>query len=274
MHWIDNRQKNPVFSCVYRHPKVKHAVFKESMGKMVDHLLQSYSDLVFLGDISSCPTKSPVISELCDTYGLHNLIDQPTCFKGTTPTVIDIILVTNRKKYSGVLNFNCPVSDFHNFIGAATRRFAPIRKPRHIFYRSYKNFDDTDFCKTVLSSPFHVGEIFDDVEDMAWFTSKLLSDIIDEYAPIKRKLVKQESVPYKNAQLRKAMYQRNMARNKFPKYGMQYWQENRRQRNLVYSLRKQSLWNIFPKDALKRIKLFGRPFHLLWQTSTLEMATT
>ena len=130
-------------------------------------------------------------------------------------------------------------------------------------YKSYKNFDDTDFCKTVLSSPFHVGEIFDDVEDMAWFTSKLLSDIIDEYAPMKRKLVKQESVPYMNAQLHKAMYQRNMARNKFRKYGKQYWQENGRQRNLVVSLRKQSLRKIFPKDALKRIKLFGTPFHLL-----------
>ena len=34
-----------------------------------------------------------------------------------------------------------------------------------------------------------------------------------------------------------------------------------------------ALENIFHKDALKRIKLLGRPFHLLWQTSTLEMAT-
>ena len=50
-----------------------------------------------------------------------------------------------------------------------------------------------------------------------------------------------------NAQLRKAMYQRNMARNLFRKYGKQYWHENRRQRNLVVYLRKQSLKNIFPK---------------------------
>ena len=175
-------------------------------------------------------------------------------FKGTTPTVIDIILVTNRKIYSGVLNCNCPVSDFHNFIGAATRRFAPIRKPCHIFYRSYKNFDDTDFCKTVLSSPFHVGEMFDDVEDMAWFTSNLLSDIIDEYVPIKRKLVKQESGPYMNAQLRKAMYQRNMACNKFRNNGKQYWQEIRRQRNQVIPLRKQSLRKYFSQRCTKKNK--------------------
>ena len=117
----------------------------------------------------------------------------------------------------------------------------------YCWFHPLKNFDDIDFCKTVLSSPFHVGETFDDLEDMSWFSSKLFIDIIDEYAPIKRKLVKQESVPYTNAQLRKAMYQRNMARNKFRKYGNQYWQENRRQRNLVVSPRKQFLKNIFPK---------------------------
>ena len=241
-----------VFSCVYKHPKVKHVVFKESICQMADHLLQSYSDLVFLGDMNSCPTKSPVISELCDIYGLHNLIDQPTCFKGTIPSLIDVILVTNRKKYSGVLNCNCCVSDVHNFIGAATRRFAPLRKPRHVFYRSYRNFNDADFCHAVSSAPFHVSDIFDDVEDMAWFTSSLISTIINEHAPMKRKYIRQESVPYMNARLRKAMYSRNMARTKFRKHGKQYWHENRRQRNLVVSLRKQSLRKYFSEKCVKK----------------------
>ena len=49
--------------CVYKHPKVKHMVFKESIWQMADLLLQSYTDLVFSGDMNSCPTKSPVISE-------------------------------------------------------------------------------------------------------------------------------------------------------------------------------------------------------------------
>ena len=121
-----------VFSCVYELPKVKHTVLKKSLEQIADYLLQSYTDLVFWGDMINCPTKSSVISKFWDIYGLHDLIDQPTCFKGTTPSLIDVILVTNRRKYSGVLNCNCHISDVHNFIGAA-RRFAPPRKPRHIF---------------------------------------------------------------------------------------------------------------------------------------------
>ena len=94
---------------------------------------------------------------------------------------------------------------------------------------------------------------------MAWFTRSLLSTIINEHAPMKRKLVKQWSVPYMNARLRKAMYRRNMARNKFSLYGKQYWHENRRQRNLVVSLRKQSLTKYFSEKCSKKDKKF-------WQT--------
>ena len=83
-------------------------------------------------------------------------------------------------------------------------------------------------------------------------------NVIDEHAPVKKKLIKQESVPYMNGCLRKAMYQRNMARNKFRKYGKQYWQENRRQRNLVASLRKKSLRNYFSQRCIKKDKTFWK----------------
>ena len=106
--------------------------------------------------------------------------------------------------------------------------------------------------------PFHVCEIFDDIEDMAWFTSSLLSTIINKHAPMKRKLIKQEPVNYMNASLRKATYRRNTARNKFRLYGKQYWHENRRQRNLVVSLRKQSLTKYFSEKCLKKDKSFWK----------------
>ena len=160
--------------------------------------------------------------------------------------------------YSGVLNCSCHISDLHNFIGAATRWYAPLRKQCHIFYRSYRNFDDAEFCSAVSSAPFHVCEIFDHIEDMAWFTSSLLSAIINEHAPMKRKLVKQESVPYLNAHLQKAMYRWNMARNKFHLYGKQYWHENRRQGNLVVSLGKQSLRKYFSEKCSKKDKKFWK----------------
>ena len=107
-----------------------------------------------------------------------------------------------------------------------------------------------------MSAPFHMSEIFDDVEDMAWFTSNLLSSIVNEHAPVKCKVVKKESVPYMNSRLRKAIYSRNMARNKFRKYGADYWEDYRKKRNEAVKIRKLSLGNYFSENCAKKDKKF------------------
>ena len=150
---------------------------------------------------------------------MKNIISEPTCHKAMEPTLLDVILVTNPRRYTGVLNAKFCLSDFHNVIGAATRRYAPARKPFPIKYRSYKNFNDSNFLAEMSAAPFHVAEIFDDVSDMAWYTSTLISDITNRHAPIKTKWLKSKTVPYMNSSLRKAMYARNMARNKYRKFG-------------------------------------------------------
>ena len=221
------------------------------MSKIVNCLLKTYDDLIISGDANCCPLTSDTIKDLCDTYWLSNLIKEPTSHKGTVSTLLDIILVTNSKRYSMVLNVNFCLRDVHNLVGAATKHFAPSQKPRKINYRSFKHFNDADFLYDMSCAPFHVADIFDDVDDMAWYTSILISDIVDHHTPIKSKLIKSKPVPYMNSRLRKALYTRNMARNKFMKFGKKYWEENRWQRNRVVSIRKQSMKNYFAKTCDK-----------------------
>ena len=83
--------------------------------------------------------------------------------------------------------------------------------------------------------------IFDDIDDMAWYTSSRIKYVVDHHAPVKSKTVSSQSVPYMNSALIKAQYRRNMARNKFKKYGKSAWEENRRRRNLVVKIRKKSM---------------------------------
>ena len=190
--------------------------------------------------------------------------------KGTVPTLLDIILVTNSKRYSGVLNANFCLSDVHNIVGAATKR---SQKPKKINYRSFKHFNDTDFLYDMSCAPFHVADIFDDVDDMAWYTSTLISDIVDHHAPIKSKLIKSKPVPYMNSRLRKALYIRNMAQNKFKKFGKKYWEENRRQRNRVVSIRKQSMKNYLRKSVRNLTEISGLQFRLFFRTRNSKATT-
>ena len=81
---------------------------------MADSVFKTHCDLVVLGDMNCCPTKSTLIQDFCDIYGLTNLITEPTCHKGDVSTLLDVILVTSS-------------SDFRNIIGAATMQaFRPI----------------------------------------------------------------------------------------------------------------------------------------------------
>ena len=245
-----------IITCVYKNPKVKHDVFKTSLTLLADKILQMSSDFILIGDMNCCPNKSAIISDVCELFDLQNLIKEPTCHKGPTPTILDVILVSNPRRYGGTLNCPCPLSDFHNVIAAATKRFAPSQQPRQISYRSYKNFNDEAFISDIIHAPFQVCDIFDDVEDMSWYTSSLLGGIIDAHAPMRTKTIKAQSVPYMNSQLRKALYARNVARNKFRKFGNMFWEENRRQRNRVVSLRKKSLSAYFAKNCTSKNRSF------------------
>ena len=106
------------------------------------------------------------------------------------------------------------------------------------------------------SAPFQVAEIFNDAEDMSWFMSTLMGDIIDHHAPLKTKRVKKDSVPYMNSKFRKSQYLRNMARNKYKTFGKQYWEVNRRQRNKVVAIGKQSLAQYFENNCPNQDKTF------------------
>ena len=82
------------------------------------------------------------------------------------PSLLDVILVSNARRHADTLNVLYGIGDFHNIIGAATKRFAPSPKPRTLHYRSYKDFE-SEFLNSVASAPIHVVDIFDEFDDMA-----------------------------------------------------------------------------------------------------------
>ena len=56
------------------------------------------------------------------------------------------------------------------------------------------------FCGRKLQkciiAPFHVCEVFDDVEDLVLFTNMLLSYVVNHHAPVQLKMTKKESPSY------------------------------------------------------------------------------
>ena len=173
--------------------------FESCVSNICDEITPGSDDVIIIGDMNCCPTTSSLVKDICDVYGLTNLIKHPTCHKGTASTLLDVILVSNAKHYVDVLNEKFNISDHHNIIGAATRRHAPSQKPKRIYYRSYWHFCENDYLDDIASAPFLVAHVFDDIDDIAWFHSSLIRNVIDSHAPVKSKIMIKRSVPYMNS---------------------------------------------------------------------------
>ena len=109
--------------------------------------------------------------------------------------------------------------------------------PKTIFYRSYKKFDNETFINDVKYITFSVCDIFVDHDDRLWSFNKLLSDVIDKNAPVKKKIIKKPSVPYMNSRLRQANHKKNMLYKAYRK-GKVKWDVYRKQRNLATAINK------------------------------------
>ena len=96
--------------------------------------------------------------------------------------------LTNRNVFPGVCNTDLGTSDFHNCICVSSKMFTPSHSKHKITYRSMKHFSENAFQNDVDSIPFHVCNIFDDIDDVSWMHDKLFMSVLDRHAPIKLKL--------------------------------------------------------------------------------------
>ena len=125
----------------------------------------------------------------------------------------------------------------------------PVMKKKVIF-RSYKNFDEQQFNDDLSRVPFHVAQIFDDIDDVYLAHELLLRQVIDEHAPIKEKIPKRKSPPYMNSNYRRTIYKARQAKNVFSRNkSAQNWQNYVKFRNLKTKVKRDSISAYFQESC-------------------------
>lgn len=240
--------------CLYKPPSVNVSFLKSAIDNICNKCLLEGEFLNLIGDFNeNFMIPSHGLSDTIDVYSLKNLIEGATCFKNNdNPTLLDVLLTNNARKFSGSFNINIGISDFHNIIGAATKAHVPRKKVRTVSYRSYKHFNENDYQASLQQTPFHICDIFDDVDDRVWVYNKLLTDTIEQHAPIKTRKIRGKSAPYMNDQLRRAINVKAMLKRKFNRLKTtEAWNRYKCQRNLVNKLKRQSIKYFFDKHCTK-----------------------
>ena len=182
---------------IYKPPNFPKSQWKFELSSIFDAATTISNDVIVLGDFNCDvmePNKPPMdrrdLSDLLDIYNLENLITSPTRITKSNKTLLDLILTNNKKRIlsSGIVD--AQISD-HSLIFTILRLSAPRLQLRKIYARSHHIF-----LEDLQIAPFHVMDVFDDVNDKLLTFESLYRDIINEQAPVKKFHVRGNQVPF------------------------------------------------------------------------------
>ena len=186
--------------------------FLDKLGTEVDKHLCKYENLLMLGDWNSAVTEESM-ANFCDTYGLVNLIKEPTCFKSNeNPSSIDIILTNKKHCFQNSMAIETGLSDFHKMTVTVMKRYFKKKDPIVIEYRDMKDFDGMKFREDLRREL----EKMEKVTIVDFHT--IFLTIWNAHAPVKKKVVRGNNAPFMNKTLSKAFMHRAKLRNKSHKF--------------------------------------------------------
>ncbi len=258
-----NREKWS-FLCVYKKPKVSPLTINQELDSVIDRNMVSCDKYLILGDMNCnmLNTSGNAVHKLCENFNLTQVIKEPTCFKGENPTLIDVMLFSEKRSCLKTSVYPCPLSDFHHFINGVIRVNMPRTTTRKVIYRSYKHFDSQAFGSELREAPFHVGEILNVDSHMEFFQDLFLS-VLDRHAPLKCKTIRTRQCPHMTPEWKSTIYSRNMAYNTYRKNKCkQTWEKYRKLRNKCVKLSKIALKQYFNDKCTTK----AGPSKEFWQT--------
>ena len=227
-----NKEKWIILS-MYKQPKVKTTLLVDCIDQIMSQCVHLDVNFILIGDLNVNMLSPNNLSDCFDTYGLKNIVKDPTCFKGN-PSLIDLIVTNRSKRFKSTVSVDTGMSDFHSLVCTSTKLHVSKLQSNTFKYRSYKHFDNDKYVQDISCIPYIVTEVFDDPDDCYWAWNKLTMEVIDEHAPLKTKRVKGFRVPYMNGKLRRAINVRNMLKRKHEKTkSKENWYKYVNQRNLV-----------------------------------------
>ena len=135
--------------------------------------------------------------EYIKSFGLHQIIESPTRVTNHSRTLIDHIYCNTP---NNVLCVNVPklgLSDhFPIFVTRKINSLTSVKNSHFtITYRSFKGFNEENFCNDLKSIPWDIIKMFDDTNDAVETWSSLFLDVANKHLPLKQHRVKRKQQP-------------------------------------------------------------------------------
>ena len=128
----------------YKPPSLNDIVFTSEISNILTFYRSAHNNILLMGYFNTTPNNLKLSESIAD-HELCVLISEPTCFKSINPTCIDNFLTNRKTRFMKTLAFETGVSDHHKRIGTMLRSTFTKGKPKKMFYRCNRNFDNKKF---------------------------------------------------------------------------------------------------------------------------------
>ena len=211
---INLRKTKLLFFGGYRSDHEVHGLPKSDFLEQLSFALDKYSSyekMLIAGDFN-IDREEEIMEDFLFEQNLKNLVKDKTCFKSNeNPSCIDLYLSNCPSSFQNTTTVETGLSDFHRMVVTVMKTTFPKAEPQILYYRDYKNFDIYNF-RTDLRN--QLGKICE--KNYLHFEVTFLK-VLEQHAPMKKKILRANNKPYMTKALRKAIMQRSTLKNKFLK---------------------------------------------------------
>ena len=233
---LNFRKSKWLLFATYHPPCQNIEYYLQNIGSALDKYIKTYDKCLLVGDFNAEVSETKMENFL-EAYGLNSLIHEKTCCKSLiNPSCIDLLLTNSRNSFKHSTVISTGLSDFHEMILTVLKTTVVKAKPKQIIYRDYKKFDNQVF-KDDLTRNLRV----DDRNKTNFLKFQItFLDVLEKHAPVKKRNVRANEVPYMTKTLRKAIMTRSRLQNRYHKLKTDgCLQSFKRQRNLCNRLYKR-----------------------------------
>ncbi len=137
----------------YKNADIKNNDFETFMSPFLNGIIAAYDRFILMGDLN-CDMHSTgnSLSHVSDLFDLHNLIDEPTCFKVPAGTLLDVILIPSPRSISTHEVIEAGLSDWHGLVLMVTKMHAPKVMSKISHTDHSKHLTKTNICKIYKKS--------------------------------------------------------------------------------------------------------------------------
>ena len=165
---------------------------------------------MLIGDLNA-EESEPCPSQFLFEMNAKNIVKEPTCYKSlSNPSCIDLVITNSSSSFQNTKAISTGLSDFRKMVITVLKQTFQRSSPKELVYRDYKNFDRLTFKRELEE------KLNQQINEYKRF-KQILLEVLHTHAPIKKKLLRANHVPYMTKALRKAIMKRSELENKYVK---------------------------------------------------------